>query len=143
MSDGDLRKKFQEFLPEFHWQSVETWSTGQGVPDCNYCCTMIEGWIEFKKTEAWRVDVSPEQVAWMERRMRSGGRCFVGVRRKNSGGPKLGKPVDELWLFDGRAIRDLKTKSLRDIPLNFLLTKSKNGPSGWDWSKVRELLLRH
>lgn len=142
MSDGELRKIFQKFIPNFHWQSVETWSTGQGVPDCNFCGFGKEGWIEFKKTEAWSVNVGPEQVAWMERRIRNGGNCFVAVRRKNSGGPRLGKAVDELWLFDGPAIRDLKTKSLRDVPLNFLLDFWSGGPSGWNWPKVVKLLLR-
>jgi len=142
MTDGELRKKFQEFIPQFHWQSVETWSTGQGVPDCNFCGFGKEGWIEFKKTETMRVTVSPEQVAWMERRMRNGGRCFVAVRRRHSGGARKGDAVDELWLFDGQAIRILKNEPLVAVPLNFLLKKTSGGPTEWDWPKVCELLLR-
>jgi hypothetical protein len=142
MSDGHLRSLFQQAIPQFHWQSVETWSTGQGVPDCNFCGLGKEGWIEFKLTAAWRVTISPEQVGWAERRMRAGGKVFVAVRRKNLGGPKLGKPVDELWLFDAQAARVLIRSGLPDVPFNFRLGKWSGGPSGWDWLKVREILLR-
>lgn len=140
MSDGDLRKIFQKFIPQFHWQSVETWSTGQGVPDCNFCGFGKEGWIEFKKTETHRVDISPEQVAWIERRIRCGGRCFVGIRRRHSGGPVKGIPVDELWLFSGKAIRALKFEKMTDV--KFLLHGNwSGGPTGWEWPSIRELLL--
>jgi hypothetical protein len=142
MSDGQLRSLFQKAIPQFHWQSVETWSTGQGVPDCNFCGFGNEGWIEFKKTDTWRVVTTPEQVGWIERRMRAGGKCFVGVRRKHLGGPKKGNPIDELWLFDGNALRILVYHRLPDVPLNLLLGKWSGGPSGWDWLKVREKLLR-
>ena len=142
MSDGQLRQIFQQYIPQFHWQSVETWSTGQGVPDCNFCGFTKEGWIEFKSTGAWRVDVSPEQVGWIERRMRAGGNCFVGVRRKHIGGIKKGKPEDELWLFDGQAMRALRQCRLSDVPPLFLLGKWSGGPGNWDWLEVRKKLLR-
>src|SRR5580765_135563 len=103
MTDGNLRSIFQTYIPQFHWQAVETWSTGQGVPDCNFCGKGIEGWIENKRTAAWKVDMLPEQVGWIERRLRAGGRVFIAVRRKHFGGIKKGKPEDELWLFNGGA----------------------------------------
>ena len=65
MTDARLRQVFKEHLPDFDIQSVETWGTGRGVPDMNFCCNGIEGWIEFKMTKHWRVTVAPEQVAWI------------------------------------------------------------------------------
>lgn len=142
-TDGDLRKLFQNAIPQFHWQSVETWSTGQGVPDVNFCGFGTEGWIEFKKTETYRVQISPEQVGWMERRIRSGGNCFVAVRRRHFGGIKKGDPADELWLFKGAVIRLLVTKRLTDPgPLNFLVGKWSGGVIHWSWPEIAQKLLR-
>jgi hypothetical protein len=141
MSDGDLRKKFQQFLPQFHWQSVETWSTGQGVPDANYCGFGHEGWIEFKFTSGWKVDMRAEQIGWIERRVRAGGKVFVAVRRKHLGSLKR-KPEDELWLFSGDAARYLAKGRLDAVPPGFVHGKWSGGPSGWEWPDVRENLLR-
>jgi hypothetical protein len=99
------------------------------VPDVNYCGEGSEGWIELKKTDGWVVNVSPHQVAWMERRMRAGGRVFIMVRRKG----------DELWLLPGSAARGLASKkeTLRTLSA---IAKFEGGPRAWDWTQISALL---
>jgi hypothetical protein len=128
VSDGQLRQIFRKHLPEAHWQAIETWSTGQGVPDVEYCfpggaC----GWIENKATQGWKVDVRPHQVAWIERRIRSGGRVFVAIRRKG----------DELWLFPGDEVRRISEEGIKALQPILLCC---SGPAHWNWGKVREIL---
>jgi hypothetical protein len=130
-TDGGLRALLVANLPRFHIQSVETWSTGQGVPDVNYCCDGSEGWIELKKSDGWVVDFEPAQIAWIERRLRAGGRVFVLVRRKG----------DELYVLDGSAARPLLTRreSLRTIvPIAFF----GGGPRAWNWPAIARILVR-
>ncbi len=140
-TDGDLRKIFQRHLPTFHWQAVETWSTGQGVPDVNFCHDGIEGWIEFKATKAWAVQVRPGQVAWIERRARAGGRVFLAVRRKSVA---RGTKLDELWLLDHRAARKLATPKtgLNNLPGDLILGSFGNSPAYWDWGRIQKVLLK-
>jgi hypothetical protein len=69
-TDGGLRQLYQKHLPTFHWQGVETWSTGQGVPDCNFCAEGSEGWIENKVTHTNAIKFQTEQIGWIERRRR-------------------------------------------------------------------------
>lgn len=132
MIDGDLRQIFQRFIPDAHWQSIETGSTGRGIPDVNYCFEGIEGWIEFKATEGWRVDVRPEQVAWIERRGRAGGRVFLAVRRAQL----------ELWFLRSTAARVLATPKLglRDLENSHILSTMKGGPSRWPWGWIKRTL---
>lgn len=139
MSDGGLRKSFSDHLTDGHWQAVETWSTGQGVPDTNYCFPGgIEGWIEFKKTEGWRIDISAEQVAWAERRIRLGGRVFLGVRRQVEAGRRREK-ADELWLFTGLAARFLISGRLQEA--SHLFGRWDGGPRAWPWVQIRNILI--
>jgi len=137
-TDGGLRNIFKKHIPEAHWQPVETWSTGQGVPDTNYCFGGAEGWIELKQTSSWRVAVSPEQVAWAERRIRAGGRVLCGVRREALAGPRRGDAQDKLYLYDGGKMRTLLTGSLLDC--RRLYESGPGGPANWDWEAIRRLL---
>lgn len=141
MIDGGLRSIFRDKLRQgTHWQSVETGGTGRGIPDSNMCSPDTgEVWIEFKRTEAWAVGLSPEQVGWLKRRILCGGRTFVAVRRKHSGGPRRGGGVDELWLCSGRWAGELRAGGLRAEGVEWLGVWS-GGPSGWDWDEVRECL---
>jgi len=133
MADANLRQIFRKHLPEFDFQSVETWSTGRGVPDLNYCCEGIEGWIELKATRGWRVNVSPEQVGWTERRLRAGGRVFIAVRRK-------ARVDDTLFLLPGSAARTLADgQRCSQNPLDFW----PGGPRSWNWIAIKSLLLHH
>lgn len=126
MIDGKLRQIFREELPQFHWQSIESGMTGAGIPDSNFCCRGVEGWVEFKRTEGWAVNLSPFQVGWHLRRGRAGGRTFVAVRRKKT----------QLWLVRGSLARTLAEKGLRDFPA----PSWDGGRAGWPWPEVARLL---
>jgi hypothetical protein len=123
--DGGTGPLLVKNLPRIHWQSVETWSTGRGVPDYNFCCDGVEGWLELKKSSGWAVDMEPEQIAWAERRLRHGGRLFILVRRKE----------DELWLFHGSAARELKLRGLKE------LSPMARWSRPWPWEELGRLLL--
>lgn len=135
MSDANLRQIFRKHLPLFDWQSVETWSTGRGVPDLNFCYNGVEGWIECKRTLAWKVNITPEQIGWIERRCRHGGRVFIAVRRMRAAGPRLGPAVDELYLLPGMAARSLNLQTSQPSGWAWF-----GGPSGWDWSEIKSRL---
>lgn len=123
--DGNLRVLFSKNLPQAHWQSIETGTTGAGVPDANYCCDGIEGWIEFKTVNHNKVTLRPSQIGWIERRIRNGGRCFIAVRRRH-----------ELFLFDGENSRSL------DLKKSIFLFYSFGGPAKWNWNVVAEFLFK-
>jgi hypothetical protein len=101
------------------------------VPDLNYCCRGVEGWVELKRTDANAVDLSPHQVAWIDRRVRCGGRVHILVRRRE----------DQLWLLPGSLARRLATREER-LPSPAALGVWDGGPSSWDWRELGELILR-
>jgi hypothetical protein len=131
MIDGGLRKLFHKNLPG-HWQAIETGGVGVGIPDSNFCIDKVEGWVEFKQTEGWKVRIAPHQVAWIERRHRNGGRVFIAVRRKK----------DELWLFRPLAGRRLLMKGLNKVEKSLLVGFWAGGPAEWPWDKIKEILTK-
>lgn len=138
--DGGLRDLFRTKLRQgFHWQAVETGGTGLGIPDSNFCCDFTEGWIEYKQTEGWSVGLRPEQIGWIHRRWRAGGKVWVATRRWHDGGPRRGDPVDQLWITPGGVVRELGSGGLRAVEEDS--TVLEGGPSRWDWERVRGLLL--
>jgi hypothetical protein len=139
--DGGLRGIFRKKLPHFHWQSIEVGTVGRGVPDSNYCHRGVEGWVEFKKTDGWIVSLRPEQVAWLLRRYRAGGRCWVAVRRQTKGGPRSGPPCDELWLIRGYAAAELKARGLKKVDHRAVAGVWHDGVAQWDWAEAERLLL--
>jgi hypothetical protein len=139
--DGGLRRLFQEHLPHLHWQSIETGLTGRGVPDSNFCSDGTEGWIEFKWTAAWGVDLRPEQVGWHMRRARAGGLTRIAVRQQCAAGPRRGPAVDALWLLRGSFAADIRSGGLRHLPSGSCLGQWHNGPANWDWPLIGRLLL--
>lgn len=143
--DDGLRPIFRSYLIPlgFDMQSVETGGTGRGIPDTNYCTGGLEGWIEFKATSGWSVDLSPEQIGWIERRVRHGGRVWIAVRRRHEGGARRGGAVDELYLLPGKFVRDARLNGLRGANLGpHLMGPFEDGPSRWDWDTVAEALRR-
>lgn len=136
--DAGLRKLFHGRLPDLHWQAIELGVVGRGVPDSNYCGDGIEGWVEFKATGTFAVGLRPEQVGWILRRCRSGGRVFVITRRQHDGGPLLGGETDELWVHEGWDAADLKAHGLQVAPP---VLRQEGGPSRWDWGLVRGVLV--
>lgn len=135
MRDGGLRDLFQKHLTQAMWVPIETWSTGQGVPDAHYSfADGTMGWVEFKQTSAWSVGIEREQSAWLERYARYGGRAFIAVRRQATAGMRK-KAADELWLWHGCDARVLMVDGLRS--LNILpLGCWQGGPARWDWGAV-------
>jgi hypothetical protein len=128
MSDGELRRLFRRHLPTFDFVSIETGLTAAGVPDLNFCRDGVEGWIECKRSDAWRVRIEAAQVGWAERRLIHGGRVFAAVRRRR----------EELWLYSGWALRPLLSQRLDEVtPLGWWA----GGPGRWDWEEVSVLLL--
>ncbi|SRR5712691_9338895 len=129
--DGSLRVEFRKHLREAQWTSIETGLTEGGVPDSHYIFAGgVEGWIEHKKAAANAVVFQPLQVGWLSRRARLGGRCFVAVRQTRT---------DDLYLFDGADAAAIQSGGLRGAsPLG----RWGGGPSGWNWTQVREVLTR-
>jgi hypothetical protein len=135
--DGGLRQIFRERLLDFDWVSIESGATGGGIPDSNYCSHGQEGWIEYKLTTGWTVPLRPQQVGWITRRVRNGGRVHIAVRQKQAGGPRS-SPVDALWLLPGHGATLYKEHGLRafvDGGQTFY-----GGPAGWDWRAIAALL---
>lgn len=136
MIDDGLRRLFHTNLRSFHWQAIESGLTGGGIPDSNYCIAGIEGWVEHKSTGTNKVPIAPDQVGWHLRRARAGGRTFIAVRHRHAGGPRLGPPVDRLYLYQGVKAKELLLTGLINRPLDYW----SGGPSVWDWEKVAFLL---
>lgn len=130
-ADGDLRRLFREHLSQFHWVSIETGACAPGTPDSNFCREGSEGWVEFKQTSGWTVPLRPAQIAWLDRRGRAGGRVYVAVRRRTA-------DIDELWLLEGSAARQLRAGGLRG---GHVLGVWSEGPSSWDWDAVAAVLV--
>lgn len=137
-TDGGLRQIFRKHLPDFHWQGVETGSTGRGIPDDNYCCRSVEGWVEGKATSGNKIDMRPEQVGWIERRRRAGGRVFIAVRRQTQTGPRRGPATDGLYLFPGEEARALADNGLLGSKPILVCA---GGPASWPWDQIRSCLL--
>lgn len=138
MADAGLRKIFSDHLKEAHWQPIESWSTGQGVPDTEYCFPKgLSGWVECKATSGWAVEVRGGQVGWLERRARMGGRAWIAVRRQANAGPRRGPAVDELWMFPGSEARNVLLSGLKGPVATGYWS---GGPANWDWKAVRKLL---
>jgi hypothetical protein len=131
--DGELRLIFRRVFPTAQWTSVETGLTAGGVPDSEFCFPGgQQGWIEFKRTDAWAVRLRPAQVGWTERRVRLGGRVLIAVRRMCRG-------EDELHLLPGKAVCDLQDKGLRGAEH---LGTWAGGPSRWNWKEVGAFLVQ-
>lgn len=139
--DGGLRGLFQKHLMSSgcHFQAIETGSTGRGIPDLNGCLNGTEFWIEFKKTNANAVNLSPEQVAWILRRRRARGNVYIGIRRKKSKTLRR-EACDELWLIHGDSAAELKSEGLKSPKIHVLGTWY-GGPSKWDWEEILTQLI--
>jgi hypothetical protein len=127
--DSGLRAIFRQHLPDFDIASVETGITITGVPDANFCCGGVEGWIEMKACEHWRVGIRIAQKNWIERRLYHGGRVFIAVWRAHH----------ELWLFHGSMVEQLQDRRLEEVKRLGIWSGS---PARWDWDAVATLLLR-
>ena len=135
MKDGDLRSIFRNKFRDFHWTSVETAGSATGVPDSEYCIPFgVQGWIEFKQTAIYHVQISPFQTAWLMKRCRYGGNAWIAVRRIPIA--KKHEGVDELWLMFGNQAEALHYGGLE-------ATRSMvwiGGPSNWNYDQIAQIL---
>jgi len=127
MKDGGLGKLFPKYLPHFHWQTIELSFSMRGIPDKNYCFDGKEGWLEFKNTNGRSVPLRPEQIGWLMRRVRHGGRAFIAVRQKKN---------DTLWLIPGADAEQAKHLGLT----NQKWLHWYNGPRSWDWKAIENVI---
>ena len=131
MKDGDLRRIFRHNLPKFQWTSVETAGTASGVPDSEFCTpTGKSGWIEYKQTKQFYVQIKPLQIAWIDRRCRMGGNAWIAVRRVHKDGS------DELWFMFGDQVRPLYEGGLNNVRA---LCWS-GGPNNWNFAEIENVL---
>lgn len=140
--DGGLKQLLPSHLIQgIHWQRIESALTGGGIPDL---CAQPQGgrefWVEAKQTKEWAVTLRPDQVGWALCRIRHGGRVLIAVRRRCDAGPRR-PAADELWLLRGSFAREAKRGGLRALPPAAILGTWPGGPSRWDWSEVRRLLI--
>lgn len=138
--DGGLRSLFREHLPQFDWCSLESPGTGNGIPDSNFCRQGVEGFIEYKLTSGWTVPLRPDQVGWICRRVRYGGRVWVATRQMAPAGPRT-SPRDALWLIPGALAKEAKLGGLRALAQHPTVHVWQGGPSAWPWPAIaRELV---
>ena len=103
---------------EAHVQRIETGGTGRGVPDVNYCQQGREIWIELKSIKGLKSELSPFQVAWIYNRVRSGGNCFVLIRKSK-----------EVKLFQPKQLKEIQDLNWKTEPA-ILLT------APYDWKRL-------
>ena len=114
MKDGGLRTIFRIRFDKWQWTSVETAGTASGVPDSEFCTPEgIQGWIEFKQTRAFSVNIRPFQATWLDKRCRFGGNAWIAVRRIPTAKKWAGR--DELWLMRGDQALALEKGGLENI----------------------------
>ena len=133
---------FRARMPRAQWTSIETGSTGLGVPDAEACFPGgLSFWCEFKLTSGYAVELRAEQAAWADRRSRLGGRCWIAVRRKCAAGPRRGPAVDDLWLVPGCHALELRACGLRvDLAYAGAMVW-RGGPARWAWGEIEKTLL--
>lgn len=133
--DGGLGSLLRQHLPQVHWQRIETGETGGGVPDLNGCHAGREFWLELKQTSGWAVRIRSTQVAWIERRVRHGGRVLLVTRRRAIAGPRRAA-ADELWIHGPDQVRTVSELGLRGANP---LAMGTGGPAAWPWELVLSL----
>lgn len=82
-----------------------------------------------KKVTGWRITISPEQIAWLARRSRAGGRVFIAARKQQH--------IQGFWLFPGTAGRQLATTRVTEVPA---LIQAKGNPGAWPWAEIEAAL---
>ena len=135
MKDGGLRTIFRVQFDKWQWTSIETAGTASGVPDSEFCTTEgIQGWIEFKQTSIFAVNIRPFQMAWLMKRCRYGGNAWIAVRRVPTAKKWNGR--DELWLMKGDQAQALLEDGLENI-------KGwcwGGGPKNWNFPEIHNIL---
>jgi hypothetical protein len=135
MKDGNLRLLFRNQFKSWQWTSIETSGSASGVPDSEFCTPEgIQGWVEFKTTKIFHVQIKPFQVSWLDKRCRYGGNAWIAVRRLPTAQTHTG--ADELWLIFGNQAIALAKHGLKNV----MGVKWGGGPSNWNWDEVASIL---
>lgn len=131
--DGGLRNIFRSKLRHWHWTTIETGPVSPGTPDSEFFSTEgVEGWIEYKKTDAYFVHFRNFQVPWIMRRARMGGNVWIAVRRVPVSIRDHGH--DELWLVPGKFAYNLFEDGLNSPSVGAFIWDG--GPDGWNFDDV-------
>ena len=105
--ESQLWTLVRQHLPkDAHVQRIETGLTGKGVPDLNYCLHGKEIWVELKSIEGNKSQLSPFQIAWLHKRTKAGGNCFVLIRKNK-----------EIKLYQPENLTELQKLSWKDDPI--------------------------
>lgn len=121
------------FPREVHSQRVETGGVGTGVPDVNLCSKAGgEVWWELKMIRGHKVNLSPQQVAWIWKRHKCGGAVFI-IARHRVEGVRLGN-IDRLYIWSGDSAMEVATKGIKAVPL-----KVFDAP--YDWKSIMNTIL--
>jgi hypothetical protein len=135
MKDGGLRVIFRHQFPMFQWTSVETAGTTSGVPDSEFCTPDgIQGWIEYKFTNVYYVQIKSFQISWLMRRCRMGGNAWIAVRRTPTAKKFAGQ--DELWLMSGDQAEALFYNGLQGTSAWCW----SGGPKSWNFAEIGQIL---
>tara|TARA_R110002020_G_scaffold421617_1_gene630787 strand:+ start:2807 stop:3190 length:384 start_codon:yes stop_codon:yes gene_type:complete len=123
MREYSLWQNIRRNLTKPLWQRIETGGTGRGIPDVfgafeGECC-----WIELKIAKGNRVDLRPEQIAWLIKFGQTGLKTFILV----------GTDKRKMYLFPGLEAIIVKDHGLK---ADSLLELS----APYDWSKLQETL---
>jgi hypothetical protein len=98
------------------WDSIETGSTEQGVPDLHVMIRQgREAWIECKHTDGNAVTFRPGQVGWLFTHWRYGGTAFIFTQH----------------------VRELEVLGLDGTRH---VARFDGGNRGWDWTMIEEIL---
>lgn len=138
VTDGGLRPLLRQHLPMVHWTTVESGAISPGTPDIHGCYNSVDFWIECKVTARWGVTLRPEQVGWLLRRARAGGRGCVLIRRQCVEGPRRER-ADQLWLVPGARAAEARAGGLRS-PEACAELLGEGGPALWPWPALLERL---
>ena len=133
--DGGLRRRMHGALKRVHWQAMELGVMGAGCPDTNGCWQGSDFWVECKQVsaEGGLVPLLPEQVGWIARRCRAGGRAFILTWLHHEGGARKGERVSRLVLHEGWDGGVLKAEGLEAAPPILVLESGWGSAGEWDF----------
>tara|TARA_R100001530_G_scaffold2574_1_gene4177 strand:+ start:579 stop:953 length:375 start_codon:yes stop_codon:yes gene_type:complete len=115
MTEKAFWQQIKRALPYVHWQRIET-GTGQGVPDVNGCIGGDEFWLELKIAQGNKVNITPNQIAWLMQRIDAGGKAWIIVKKK-----------EQIFIYNGYQGAFLLDKGLKLQPV-----ATMNKPFDWE-----------
>lgn len=114
-----------------HWDRIES-STSKGIPDLDIChngrCTKVE----LKYEAGNQVKIRPEQRNWINKRIKSGGRVFILVKRKTA-------KLDQIELFAGSDASNLFSK--QNVTPMLIATKIGNSYCKTSMKEILQTIL--